>query len=142
MMQFDPALLDSGPIPCRSLANHHLRVVDPKDETFGRPTGKFADREAGTEANLQDLIARLHLEKSNDPSVPFPIGRTQRHLPTSQTARKAMRSNELRKHHLEQSVFKSHRSDSATSSPLEVKWRCRKSAELTVFQSKAALIVE
>src|ERR671919_1289232 len=93
--QLDPALPDSATIAPGGLANHHLGVVDPHDKAVGRPAGQLVDREAGAEADLQYAIVRLHLEQSDRPSVPPPVGWAQCHLPAGQASSQAVRSMEL-----------------------------------------------
>ena len=72
--QVDSALLDSSPVADGRLANHDLGVVDSEHETVGCPAGQLADRESRAEADLQDVVLRLHVQQSDGPPVPLPVG--------------------------------------------------------------------
>jgi hypothetical protein len=71
--QLDSTLLHSSPVPGGRLANHHRGVVDSEHKTVGCATGQLADRESRAEADLQDVVLRLHLQQSDRPLVPLSV---------------------------------------------------------------------
>jgi hypothetical protein len=64
----------SSPVADGRLANHDLRVVDSEHEAVGCAAGQLADREPRAEADLQDVVLRLHVQQSDRPPVPLPVG--------------------------------------------------------------------
>src|SRR5215207_643770 len=71
--QLDSTLLDSSPVADGRLANHDLRVVDSEHETVGCAASQLADRESRAEADLQDVVLRLHVQQSGRPPVPLSV---------------------------------------------------------------------
>jgi hypothetical protein len=65
--QVDATLLDSSPVADGRLANHDLGVVDSEHETVGCAASQLADRESRAEADLQDVVLRLHVQQSDGP---------------------------------------------------------------------------
>src|SRR5215211_5563025 len=106
--QLDSTLLDSSPVADGRLPNHDLGVVDSEHEPVGCAARQLADRESRAEADLQDMILGLHVQQSDGPPVPLPVGWPQRHLPTSQPPGEAAGSNELSHDRFEQPLLRSH----------------------------------
>src|SRR5215471_6878589 len=81
---------DGGGVASARLSEHYDGVIDAIDVTGGANSPvQLGNGEAWAEANLQDAIARLHVEQSGDPTVALAVGETMRHHPASYIADRA-----------------------------------------------------
>jgi DNA-binding transcriptional MerR regulator len=115
--------------PARMAGALHLRAArtmtsewsTPRRSVVAGEAADLSDRDARSEADLQDPVGRLHLQKGDDPAVASAVRGTVRHNPTRHASTRAVGAHELPDHPPEDTPSHAHGRQSTASSTLEVK---------------------